>query len=378
MTEEVLTIQQIENSDNFKYLFEFAKKKDYLKKINKYSVPTLTINKLKNLIISSIEQNKNNTKLISKPYRIIIDPTNACNLGCPLCPTGLGASERKKGILKLEDFKNVVDQVKDYCIEIHLYNWGEPTLNKHLVDMLIYATSRNLWSRISTNLSLDYKENFLEDLVRSGLSLLHVDIDGLDQEVYEKYRRKGNLKTVIKNLTKIKELKEKFNLKEPKLEIAMLAMRQNEHQHEDFFKFAKQLNADEAKIDKIQYNPNMDKEWLPNNQNLIYQTYEGGKANSLSATDQESKQCHWPWSGMVINWDGGINPCCIIDDPKSDFGNVKIGSIEQIWNSPEYISSRSEFGDQKEITKKTICNVCKNQTHSKRLSRVSKSFAIKL
>jgi MoaA/NifB/PqqE/SkfB family radical SAM enzyme len=206
MTDEVLTIQQVENSDNFKYLFEFAKKKDYLKKINKYSVPTLTINKLKNLIISSIEQNKNNTKLISKPYRIIIDPTNACNLGCPLCPTGLGASERKKGILKLEDFKNVVDQVKDYCIEIHLYNWGEPTLNKHLVDMLIYATSRNLWSRISTNLSLDYKENFLEDLVRSGLSLLHVDIDGLDQEVYEKYRRKGNLKTVIKNLTKIKEL----------------------------------------------------------------------------------------------------------------------------------------------------------------------------
>jgi hypothetical protein len=68
----------------------------------------------------------------------------------------------------------------------------------------------------------------------------------------------------------------------------------------------------------------------------------------------------------------------IIDDPKSDFGNAIKNSIEQIWNNTEYISSRSEFGDKKEISKNTICNVCKNQTHSKRLSRVSKSFAIKL
>ena len=49
-----------------------------------------------------------------------------------------------------------------------------------------------------------------------------------------------------------------------------------------------------------------------------------------------------------------------------------------IWNNKEYISSRSEFADKSEITKKTICNVCKNQTHSKRLNRVSKSFSIKL
>ena len=183
---------------------------------------------------------------------------------------------------------------------------------------------------------------------------------------------------MIENLKAIKEIKQKNNLKEPIIELAMLAMKQNEHQHKDFFKFAKELDANEVKIDKIQHNPNMDEDWLPTNQDLIYKTYEGGKADSNSSSDEEIKQCHWPWSGIVINWDGGTNPCCIIDDPKSDFGNVAKSSIEKIWNSPEYISSRSEFGDKKEITKNTICNVCKNQTHSKRLSRVAKSFAIKL
>ena len=371
-------INEVSKINNFDYLFNIAKENNFLKYINKYAISYLDLKKIKNFVIARIEKSKATTKLTSKPYRFIVDPTNTCNLGCPLCPTGLNASTRKKGILKLEEFKKIVDEVKDYCIEIHLYNWGEPTLNKHLIEMIKYLKSKKIWSGISSNLSIKYKENYLEELVKSGLSLLHVDVDGLDQDVYEKYRRKGDFNTAVKNLKKISELKSKLQLKEPVLELAMLAMRQNEHQHENFFDFAKELKAEEIKIDKIQHNPNMDEQWLPKNKNLIYKTYEGGKADSHSAKEEEKKQCYWPWSGVVINWDGGINPCCIIDDPKADFGNAKKQSIETIWNSPEYISSRSEFKDQKEITKKTICNICKNQTHSKRLSRVSKSFAIKL
>ncbi len=373
-----LTIDDINSSNDFEYLFNFAKEKNFFDDLNKYSIPTINLKKIKNLLIAKLEKKDNKTKLTSKPYRVIVDPTNACNLGCPLCPTGLGASERTKRMLKFEDYKKIVDEIEDYCIEIHLYNWGEPTLNKKLIEMLQYAKSKNIWSRISSNLSMKFKDGYLESFIKSGLNLLHIDIDGLDQNVYVKYRRKGDLNIVIENLKKILDLKKKFNLDEPKIEIAMLAMRHNEHQHEDFLKFGRDLKVDEVKMHKIQHNPNMDEKWLPKNTDMIYKTYEGGEASSTSGSDSELKQCNWPWTGIVINPDGGVNPCCIIDDPKSDFSNVKEHSIATIWNSPQYISSRSEFGDQKEITKKTICNVCKNQTHSKRLSRVSKSFALKL
>ena len=373
-----LTINNIKSCDDFEYLFKLAKERNFFDDINKFAIPSLNLKKIKNLIIAKIEKKENRTRLTSRPYRIVVDPTNACNLGCPLCPTGLGASDRQKKMLKFEDYKKIVDQIEDYCIEIHLYNWGEPTLNKKLVEMLKYAKSKNIWSRISSNLSMKFKEGYLETFIKSGLNLLHIDIDGMDQEVYVKYRRKGDLNTVLNNLKKILEIKKKFNLNEPKIEIAMLAMRQNEHQHDDFLKFGEDLGVDEVKLHKIQHNPNMDEKWLPKNTDLIYNTYEGGGASSTSGSDNEIKQCNWPWSGIVINPDGGVNPCCIIDDPKSDFSNVKEQSISKIWNSPHYISSRSEFGDKKEITNKTICNVCKNQTHSKRLSRVSKSFALKL
>jgi len=371
-------IQKISESVLFDELFKLAKKKNYLRFINKYALNTLNLKKIKNFLIASIEEENKLFKVSSLPYKFIIDPTNACNLGCPLCPTGLGVSDRKKGILKFELFKNIIDQIKEYAIEVHLYNWGEPTLNKDLIKMLKYCENNNIWTRISSNLSLDYKEGYIEDLLTSGLNLLHVDVDGLDQEVYVKYRRKGNIDLVIKNIKKIQLIKKELNLKKPIIELAMLAMKQNEHQHSQFLSMKEELGADEIKIEKIQHNPNMDQKWLPENKELIYESYDGGKAKSNSSTGSKLQQCHWPWSAIVFNYDGAVNPCCIIDDPNADFNNVNDLNISQIWNSEEYISARSEFGDRKQITKETICNVCKNETHSKRLSRLSSSFAIKL
>tara|TARA_B100000963_G_scaffold341155_1_gene340552 strand:+ start:187 stop:1320 length:1134 start_codon:yes stop_codon:yes gene_type:complete len=371
-------INKIKNSTSFTDLCELAKKNNYLRHIHERAFSYLDLHKIKNFLIACTEEKYLKIRLKSKPYRVIIEPTNACNLGCQLCPTGLNASNRKKGIMKFVDFKKIIDEVKEYCIEIHLYNWGEPTLNKDLIEMLRYAKKNNLWTRISTNLSLNYKKTYLKDLITSGLSLIHVDVDGLNQEIYSKYRLKGDLELVKKNLNEIKSIKNELATKEPVLELAMLAMRQNEHQHKDFKKFADYYNADVVRIDKIQINPNMDKKWLPKNKNLIYKTYEGGKAPSRAAQENEYKQCHWPWSGIVINWDGNLNPCCIIDDPSSDFGNVKKTKIKNIWNSDEYISSRAEFSNRKKIRKNVICNVCKNQTHSKNLNRVSNTFAIKM
>ena len=176
-----LKIEDIQSSNDFEYLFNLSKDQNFFDDINDYAIPSLNLKKIRNLIIAKIEKKANKTKLISKPYRIVIDPTNACNLGCPLCPTGLGASDRTKRMLKFDDYKKIIDQIQDYCIEIHLYNWGEPTLNKKLVEMLQYAKSKNIWSRISSNLSLKFKEGYLETFIKSGLNLLHIDIDGLDQ-----------------------------------------------------------------------------------------------------------------------------------------------------------------------------------------------------
>jgi radical SAM protein with 4Fe4S-binding SPASM domain len=346
--------------------------------IEPLAIKNLTKKKIENYKLAMEEKRLKKTKLNSYPYRLVIDPTNACNLRCPLCPTGLKKSLRKKSLMNLNFFKKIIDELEDYCIEAHLYNWGESTIHKNLIDMIKYCSEKNIWSKISTNFSLNYREGYIYDLMNSGLSVIHIDVDGIGQEVYAKYRIRGNYDLVIKNIKEAVKVKKQNKLKYPIIELAMLAMRQNEHQHSEFLKLKDYLGVDFVNIDKIQHNPNMDEGWLPKNKKLIYSTYKTGKADSHSSTENEIKQCHWPWSAIVVNPDGGINPCCIIDDPSSDFQNANNKSIFEIWNSKEYVSARSEFSDKSEISTNTICNVCKNRTHSPKMPRVSKSFAIKL
>ena len=145
MVDKNLDIKQIQNIESFDILKKICEENNFFKYINKFALENLNLKKIKNFLIACIEEQNYSTNLTSLPYKLIVDPTNACNLGCPLCPTGLGASERKKGILKFGDFKRIVDESKDYCIELHLYNWGEPTLNKDLIKMINYAHQNKIW-----------------------------------------------------------------------------------------------------------------------------------------------------------------------------------------------------------------------------------------
>ena len=353
------------------------KKDETIDQIKDGALPFLNEKKLDNFILSCKEKDDGILKVKSLPWLIILEPTNVCNLRCPLCPTGLELSERKKGIANIDHVKKFLYSVKDHCIQLHLQAWGEPTLHKKLCEIISYCKELGLYTYMSTNFSLNYKEGYIEKLVKSGLSHIHIDIDGMTQDVYSKYRKRGNLDVVFQNLEGLCKIKEKNNLEYPKIELAMLAMKQNEHQHQDFLKLKNKFKVDSLKIGNIQYNPNTISEYLPENKKYIYKSYESGNANTNSSTDKEIKKCNWPWSGFVVNYSGDISACCIVDDPNSDFGNVFEEGVAKIWNNKYYISSRAEFVDQNKIITNTICNICKNQTHSKNLNRLGSSFAIK-
>ena len=174
--------------------------------------------------------------------------------------------------------------------------------------------------------------------MKSGLGILVIDLDGTTQEIYEKYRKNGNLQTVLDNIKEVVKIKKDNSLKFPIIQTRMLVMKHNEHQIEQFKKISNELNVDEMELGNIQMNPNTAKKWLPKNQEFVYETY---------IKERKITPCHWPWSGLTINWDGGVSPCCIVDDQNSDFGNVFDEGLKKLWNNDFYISSRSEFSKEK-------------------------------
>ena len=48
-----------------------------------------------------------------QPFLMMVEPTNFCNLKCPLCPSGNGQMRRPRGNMSIDDFKQLVDQVAD-------------------------------------------------------------------------------------------------------------------------------------------------------------------------------------------------------------------------------------------------------------------------
>ena len=115
------------------------------------------------------------------PPAVMIEPTNICNLKCPLCPSGNGTLSRQRGMMSLCDFKSIVDQIHHKVGMLILWNQGEPYLNPEFNQMVAYAAGKKLYTMTSTNASLPLDH---EAIVRSGLDRIIISMDGISEETY--------------------------------------------------------------------------------------------------------------------------------------------------------------------------------------------------
>ncbi|MCG8554499.1 MAG: aldehyde ferredoxin oxidoreductase, partial [Proteobacteria bacterium] len=68
-----------------------------------------------------------------QPAILTIEPTNVCNLECPLCVTGNGKMERRRGLMNFDTFRKTLDKIGDHLVYLLLYHQGEPFLNREFL-----------------------------------------------------------------------------------------------------------------------------------------------------------------------------------------------------------------------------------------------------
>ena len=117
------------------------------------------------------------------PMTISIEPTTACNLRCPECPSGLRAFSRPTGNLKQDFFRKTIDELHKQLIYLIFYFQGEPYINPGFLDMVKYAKDKGIYTITSTN------GHFLNDdnakkTIESGLDRMIISVDGTTQETY--------------------------------------------------------------------------------------------------------------------------------------------------------------------------------------------------
>jgi len=320
--------------------------------------------KLFNYILVKIQSSYlKNSFVLGYPYMAFIDPSNRCNYKCPLCPTGRLDKKRNRSIMKFQDFKTIMNQIGKYIYKLHLYNWGEPFLNKNLVKMIRYAKKFNIIVEGSTNLSI-LNENLVKDIIASDLDYLIVAIDGITNESYSKYRVGGNLKNVLNNLNLLLDIKKQLSSHKPDITISFLPTRYNENDIPKAIELFKQSDVSftvgKLRLDmcdevmKTKNNITQFTDWLPLNPDLSI--YDKNLNKSLS------DYCNWPWEIICIHPDGNVSPCCAIYSQKYDFGNILKSSFYNVWNSKKYRSARATIRKNKINNDSNMpCNYCIKQ-----------------
>ena len=301
------------------------------------------------------------------PKRVTIEPTNYCNLACPLCPTGAGEITRKKGMLKFEDFKKVIDDVGKYLIHIRLWNWGEPLINKDLPKMIAYAKKHKIYVNTSTNASF-LTENIARELVRAKLDLIILSIDGASEESYSLYRKNGNFKQCINSIKALVNEKKRFNSKYPRLVMQFIVMKHNEHEIEKITNLAKELGVDELILKTVaMMTPGHEKLWrekyLPKAQ--TYHGYESDVNKKLINRDF----CDVVYEECVINWNGDITTCCYDHNGKFTMGNVFKQSLSDLWNNKKYMAFRQAIMRNKKAI--AMCKDCPGSNKTLKLDEIT-------
>ncbi|MGQ9627416.1 MAG: radical SAM/SPASM domain-containing protein [Anaerolineae bacterium] len=313
-----------------------------------------------NLLWILLQRKQGFRKVYGYPFLLTLDPSSVCQLHCPFCPTGLREGHRARTLMSLEFFKRIMDELGLYLFRLDLYNWGEPLLNKHFVDMVRYAKQSNIWVCTSTNLSLGLSDHQVEDLVTSGLDKLIISLDGVTEEKYLKYRFDGNFELVMENMRAIVRKKRELGLNRPAVVWQFLVFRHNEEDIETAKRMAAEIGVELYLAAPFVKQEEPWKEMTPTLEEFnLYsgRAQEGTKKVVAPTLDAKPKRCDWLYASAAINANGSVSPCCAIWEEKDDFGNLQGGDFKKLYNKM-YQFARDSFLRRTKSEIDIICNRC--------------------
>lgn len=288
-----------------------------------------------------------------QPFTLSIEPTTACNLACPECPSGLKQFTRPTGKLNLELHERMLQHVHKSVFYINYYFQGEPFLNPKFLSIIRQAKQYNIYTATSTNAHfIDQKK--AEEIVASGLDRLIISIDGLTQETYENYRVNGKLDKVIDASKWLVAAKKEAKRKTPYLIFQFLAVAQNEHEIPAIYQLGKSIGIDEVRIKTAQlYDYQNGNPLMPKNEK--YARYKQQKNGTYQLKYKTGNHCWRMWSGSVLTWDGKVVPCCFDKDAQHVLGSLEANTFQEIWNNKAYTSMRGAV-----LNKRNKIDICKN------------------
>lgn len=275
------------------------------------------------------------------PTRIWLEPTNACNLRCIMCPNGTDYNALKRGMMEWELFQDIISQIKGFAYDVNLFHRGESLLYPRFVDMVKASAEAGLRPRLHTNATI-LDEKYSREIIKAGLDFISFSFDGYDKETYERIRVGANFEEVLGNIIRFLEIKKELGNGKPYTIIEVMEVLKGDEEElarrrEEFKAKFRGLPLEKFIVRRIH-------NWAG-----LYNIDRKGRLNYVP--------CTFPFYSMTIFYDGKIPAC-----PQDFFGEIIIGdatknTLLEVWNSENMKALRRSFA--KEDNKKhPRCQKC--------------------
>lgn len=283
------------------------------------------------------------------PVTALVEPTNYCNLKCPLCPTGNGTLRRPRGFMDFSTYSAFIDQAGKYLISISFWNYGEPFLHKRLFEMIRKAHDARIHTVVSTNGHYLSAEN-IEKTLCSGLAKMILSIDGISQETLSQYRVGADAAKIFDGVKDLCNAKKNRNTGDPHVCFQFIVMRHNEHELQLAREKSVELGCDSFVAEYVHGDEDTVCDYLPDDEERrAYE--EGGKLKKSFGY-----VCRRPWEHIVLNWNGDIAACCHDPENSIQLGNINQQSLRSIWQGLPYRGLRDALARG---SLPPVCRSCK-------------------
>jgi MoaA/NifB/PqqE/SkfB family radical SAM enzyme len=250
------------------------------------------------------------------PDIVQIESTNLCNAKCVFCPRD--EMHRRQGVMDFDLFRKVVDECAALGItHVRVHNYGEPFLDRQLVEKVRYAKSKGIAEvGMISNGSL-ITEEIAQGMIEAGLDAINISVDAAGKEVFESTRVHLDYDTVIGNIRTLARLRRESGRTHPKLILSFV--RQNNSADEQAFIAEWSTIADKIHITDLH-------NW----------------AGTLNDRTEVQFPCYRLWLTFTVLWDGRVSMCCADFDGRHIFGDLRSQTIAEVWNSPLYRAARRQ------------------------------------
>jgi len=303
------------------------------------------------------------------PLTLQVEPTNACNLSCSMCPRS--KMTREVGFMDpamfdemLSGWKNrvLVKQVRHLIFgntlpilkrgSIKLFFMGEPLMHQQLDQLIESGNRAGCHVGIQTNGTALIQREVRASLLKAEPSSIGVSLDGIDVTSYQSVRQGARWLEICKGLEELHKERRELNLeKKILILVSSIIPEWNQSALERAQRFLEPIRPFVNQIGFIPLSCERDPEFYNEDGEIVLYPKQ-----PMAGASKQQPLCVEPLTKLNVLWDGSVTPCCYDIDCEMPLGHIKDG-IDNVWKSSK-VKELQEALINQDFMKHPVCSAC--------------------